>query len=394
MADRIAKEINTGDRQVKNARTATFLTFLLCGIAVSAWAPMVPLAKQRANLNEAELGLILLCMGAGAIVSMPFIGPVIQKKGSRIVILFSSILAAAMLPLLALADSAILLAVCLFIFGAAVGCLDVSMNSQAVVVQDLVKRHIMSSFHGMFSVGGLAGPFVFGVLVYLGLEPAIAAAVIAIVLLGIALIYSANFLDHPTQAEPSAFAFRFPKGPVILLGIFCFITFLAEGALLDWSALFLRDERGFNVSTAGAGYAVFSVSMAVMRFSGDRLVREIGVSHIVFWGASLSAAGILISVLLPWQAAALIGFLLIGIGAANIVPVLFSSAGKADPSSPDIALAAVTTMGYAGQLAGPALIGFAAHLSTLPVALGLLAAPLLLVALTFSSKRQGASVGA
>jgi predicted MFS family arabinose efflux permease len=394
MADRIAKEINAGDRQVKNARTATFLTFLLCGIAVSAWAPMVPLAKQRANLNEAELGLILLCMGAGAIVSMPFIGPVIQKKGSRIVILLSSILAAAMLPLLALADSAILLAVCLFIFGAAVGCLDVSMNSQAVVVQDLVKRHIMSSFHGMFSVGGLAGPFIFGVLVYFGLQPAIAAAVIAIALLGIALVYSANFLAHPAQAESSAFAFRFPKGPVILLGIFCFITFLAEGALLDWSALFLRDERGFNVSTAGAGYAVFSVSMAVMRFSGDRLVHRIGVSRIVFWGASLSAAGILISVLLPWQAAALIGFLLIGIGAANIVPVLFSSAGKADPSSPDIALAAVTTMGYAGQLAGPALIGFAAHLSTLPVALGLLAAPLLLVALTFSSKRQGASVGA
>lgn len=380
--------------KIKKARASTFFSFLLCGIAVSAWAPMVPLAKQRAGLNEAELGLILLAMGAGAIFTMPVIGPLIQKKGSRTIILISSIITAGILPILAIVDTPVLLALSLFVFGSAIGSLDVAMNAQAVVVQDQVKRHIMSSFHGMFSVGGLIGAMLFGLLVYLKFSPFIAAVLIAVVLIAGALVYIKNLLDHPVQEEKAGFVFQLPKGPVVILGLFCFITFLAEGALLDWSALFLRDDRGFSISMAGSGYAVFSVSMAIMRFSGDNLVHKYGPNFIVFWGATLAAAGLLISVIFPWQAVSIIGFLLIGIGAANIVPVLFSSAGKADPSSPGMALAAVTTMGYAGQLAGPALIGFVAHLSSLPIALGSLAGPLLLVALSFGFRRQASSAGA
>jgi MFS family permease len=137
---------------------------------------------------------------------------------------------------------------------------------------------------------------------------------------------------------------------------------------------------------AGAGYAVFSVAMAVMRFTGDGLVHRFGPKKIVVWGTVLTVAGLLIIVMTSWLATNIAGFLMIGIGAANVVPVLFSAAGKADGASPELALAAVTTMGYAGQLAGPALIGFAAHLTSLPFALGLLAAPLALVALAFRSK--------
>lgn len=384
---------NKPEASVKSARTATFFSFLLCGIAVSAWAPMVPLAKQRVGVNEAELGLLLLAMGAGAIVTMPFIGPVIQKKGSRNIILISSIIAAAMLPVLSVVNSALLLGAGLFVFGSAIGCLDVSMNAQAVVVQDRYKRHIMSSFHGMFSVGGLIGAMLFGLLIYLKLTPVMAASLMAAALVLLAFTYFRKFLDHPAQDDSAAFAFRLPKGPVILLGVFCFIVFLAEGALLDWSALFLRENRQFGLSLAGAGYAVFSVSMAIMRFWGDGLVHKFGTEKIVFWGGLIAACGLLIAVALPWQVAALAGFLLIGIGAANIVPVLFSAAGKVDPAAPELALAAVTTMGYAGQLAGPALIGFAAHISTLPIALGLLAAPLLLVALTFGFRMRGPSAG-
>jgi predicted MFS family arabinose efflux permease len=202
----------------------------------------------------------------------------------------------------------------------------------------------------------------------------------------IPLIYSKNFLNHnPKEKEPS-FSFRLPRGPVMMLGLFCFIFFLYEGALLDWSALLLRDNRGFSVSMAGAGYAVFSVAMAVMRFTGDRLVHRFGPKKIVVWGTVLTVIGLLMIVATPWLATNIGGFLMIGIGAANVVPVLFSAAGRADAKSPELALAAVTTMGYAGQLAGPAVIGFAAHATNLPVALGLLAPPLLLVALAFKSK--------
>lgn len=381
---------------VRKARIATLLMFLICGISVSAWAPMVPLAKQRTGINEAELGIILLAMGAGAIAAMPFIGPVIQKTGSRKVIIAGSVLAAVILPVLTIVHTPVLLATALFLFGGAMGTLDVSMNAQAVVVQEEMKRPVMSSFHGMFSLGGLVGSIMFGSLLMLSLTPPLAAAVISVCLLLIVLTHYKYFLDHPPkeEEEKGGFTFRLPKGPVIILGIFCFITFLAEGALLDWSALFLKNDRGFSISTAGAGYAVFSVAMALMRFTGDNLVHRFSPRKIVLWGAILASAGLLISVILPWQATALLGFLLIGIGAANIVPILFSAAGKADPKSPELALAAVTTMGYTGQLAGPALIGFVAHSTSLPIALGLLAAPLFLVALSFNQQKKESSVGA
>jgi MFS family permease len=145
---------------------------------------------------------------------------------------------------------------------------------------------------------------------------------------------------------------------------------------------------------AGAGYGIFSVAMAFMRFTGDGLVHRFGPDKIVFWGAGLAALGLLLAVLTPWQTTVLAGFLLIGIGAANVVPVLFSAAGKADKSSPELGLAAVTTMGYAGQLAGPALIGFVAHSTSLPIALGLMAGPMMLVSLTFSYGQRKTSAGA
>lgn len=378
---------------IKKARTATHLMFLLCGLAVSSWAPMVPLAKERTGLNEAGLGLILLTMGGGAILSMPFVGPLIQIVGSRIIILVSAILTCVILPFLTIADTPVQLGIALFVFGASLGCLDVSMNSQAVIVQDRMSKPVMSAFHGMFSVGGLLGAMIFGLLLLQGVSPLIAACIISAALLIVAVTNFRHFLDHPEKEETKAFVLKLPKGPVLLLGIFCMIAFLTEGALLDWSALFLRDDRGFSVSMAGAGYSVFSVAMAMMRFMGDNLVHKHGPNKIVFWGAALAAIGLLVAVLTPWPSTVLLGFLFIGIGAANVVPVLFSAAGGADKSSPELALAAVTTMGYAGQLAGPALIGFVAHSTSLPVALGLMAGPMMLVALTFGYGRRRSSAG-
>lgn len=383
------------DFSVRKARIATHLMFLICGIAVSSWAPMVPLAKERTGLNEAGLGLILLCMGGGAILSMPFVGPLIQQSGSRKIILFSGILASFVLPLLTVADTTFTLGLALFVFGATLGCLDVAMNSQAVVVQDRMTRPVMSAFHGMFSLGGLCGAMIFGLFLMIGFTPFISACIISVALLITVLTHYKYFLDHPENEEGSkSFILKLPKGPVLLLGIFCLIAFLTEGALLDWSALFLRDDRGFSVAMAGAGYGVFSVAMALMRFTGDGLVHRFGSGKIVFWGAGLAALGLLVAVFSPWQTMVLTGFLLIGVGAANIVPVLFSAAGKADKNAPELGLAAVTTMGYAGQLAGPALIGFVAHSTTLPIALGLLAAPMMLVALAFSYGQHKASADA
>jgi predicted MFS family arabinose efflux permease len=329
---------------------------------------MVPLAKERTGLNEAGLGLILLCMGGGAILSMPFVGPLIRRTGSRKIIVVSGVIASLVLPFLTIADTAFTLAVALFVFGATLGCLDVAMNSQAVVVQDRIGRPVMSAFHGMFSLGGLFGAMVFGLFLMIGLTPFISACVIAVALLITVVTHYRYFLDHPESEGPKPFVLKLPRGPVLLLGIFCLITFLTEG--------------------------VFSVAMALMRFTGDGLVHKYGPDKIVFWGAALAATGLLVAVFTPWQATVLAGFLLIGIGAANVVPVLFSAAGKADKNAPELGLAAVTTMGYAGQLAGPAVIGFIAQTTSLPIALALMAGPMMLVSLTFSYGQRKASAGA
>jgi MFS family permease len=169
---------------------------------------------------------------------------------------------------------------------------------------------------------------------------------------------------------------------VLLLGLLCFISFLAEGSMLDWSAVLLRDSRGFSEASAGIGYAVFSVAMALGRLTGDRAVARFGPVRTVRYGACVAAAGFMMAALLvePW--AALAGFALVGLGAANIVPVMFGAAGRLPGTSPGIAIATVTTLGYVGLLCGPALVGFLAHVSSLPLALATVGATLLLTAVS------------
>jgi predicted MFS family arabinose efflux permease len=373
---------------VRKARVATLLMFLICGISVSSWVPMVPIVKQHIGVDEKQLGLLLLAMGGGAIITMPFIGRIIHHHGSKHVIIISSIIAALTLPVLTIVPTPFTLGIGLFIFGASMGSLDVSMNSQAVVVEHEMKKPAMSSFHGMFSVGGLIGAIAYGSLLGLTSLPFISACIISAILLIIVATNYKNFLNHQDKEEKKSAPFTFPKGAVMLLGIFCFFAFLMEGSLLDWSALFLRERRYFSLSSAGTGYAVFSIAMATMRFTGDKLVHTFSSNKIVSWGAFIAAAGMVLTVTAQYDILTMLGFLLMGIGAANIVPVIFGSAGKADPGSPELALASVTTMGYAGQLAGPALIGFAADTFSLPIALGVLAIPLTFIAIGFAKRKN------
>ena len=372
--------------KTKAARRASLLIFLVCGIGLSSWAPMVPFAKINLGLDDAALGLVLLSLGAGAILTMPFTGFLINKFGSRRVMLIAAIVIAITLPLLLLTSTAVELAIALFVFGASIGSIDVAMNSHAVLVQDRYGRHIMSSFHGMFSLGGLLGSIGLGFLIKMGLSPTIAAVSISALLVIIAGSQYQNLFPKAEEKSVDSFSFSLPRGPVLALGLMCFVFFLAEGALLDWSAVFLQFNRNFEPSMAGLGYAVFSVAMAIMRLTGDKIVHEIGSSRVVLIGALVSAAGYALAVLVPWQGAALIGFALVGLGAANVVPVFFTAAGNIPNIPASVSLPAVTTLGYMGQLAGPAMIGFIAEASSLPVALGFVAVLLLIVAFTYKEK--------
>lgn len=386
--------MTTTTTDIKKARQATRMFFLLCGLSVSAWAPMVPFAKDRLQLNDSSLGLLLLFLGVGAICTMPLTGWFIKRAGSRSVMMVSSIIIALALPSLSVLNSWAEMAATLFVFGAGIGALDVSMNAHGNIIQNLSGRHIMSSLHGLFSVGGLLGPLVIGGLMKVGLTPFSGAVVLSVVLLIIAFSFQSSLLNKTEEAEHTqiaddageAITARNPawlNGTVLFLGMMCFIAFLSEGAMLDWGALLLHDSKGLDKELSGMGYAFFSVAMAVMRLSGDGIVSKFNSKAVVLVGSIIAFAGYGIILLSPWIAVTLLGFVLIGIGCANIVPVFFSAAGNIKNVAGSSAVSIMGTIGYAGQLAGPAVLGFLAQLFSLPLALFVTGLAMLVVGVSF-----------
>lgn len=359
-------------------QAATRLVFFIAGFGMAAWAPLVPFAKARAQLDEGALGLLLLCLGAGSIAAMPVAGALAARWGCRMVIAASTILLCLALPLLASLSGFAGLAASLLAFGAGVGSLDVAMNIQAVIVERAGGRTMMSGFHGMFSLGGIAGPGCVAVFLALGASPVLAAwGVVGGIVLALVLA-APRLLPYGSRSDGPAFAI--PRGIVVFIGILCFVVFLAEGSLLDWSAVFLASVHGMDPARAGLGYAAFAVTMTIGRLTGDRVVSRLGPVRIVAIGGAVAAAGTFLATLGPnWQTA-LVGYALVGAGCANIVPVLFSATGRQTDMPESVAIPAIITMGYAGILAGPAGIGFLAHAFNLQAAFCVLAVLLLGVA--------------
>jgi MFS family permease len=391
---------NMRDRDIIiQSKKATQAIFLVCGLAISSWAPMVPLAKERLGLNDAHLGYLLLMLGAGAIIMMPISGYLSQKYGTRIIILVSGLVAAISLPCLLIMPSPILMGVALFIFGSGVGTIDVAMNSHGIKVQNEYGKQIMSLLHGLFSVGGLCGSLGLGILIKFGLNP-LAAAISIAVLLIVILIYNYGHLlsrsieksftevDAHSNDQVKRKPGKVLNPSVIFLGLGCFVVFLSEGAILDWSALFLKENRNIDTEFSGLGYASFSIAMATMRLLGDNIVEKLGGKRVVIFGGMIAAAGIFLAVGTPWLATSLAGFILLGIGAANIVPVFFSEGGKVKGIDSAVAITVISTMGYAGQLAGPALLGFIAFHYSLNIALNLLGILLLTVARSYLFRKE------
>ena len=349
------------------------------------WAALVPFAQTRLRLGPAELGLLLLCLGVGSLVAMPVTGILAARFGCRPVILTGGAVACVVLPVLSIAPGWPLQAVMLLLFGAAIGTLDVAMNIQAVLVEKAQGGALMSGFHGFFSVGGCVGAGGMSLLLWAGLSPPAACGVVT-VLMALLLVGAAPDLLPAAAAAAEGPLFAVPHGVVILIGLLCFIMFLAEGSILDWSAILLTATDGLAAARGGFGYASFAVAMTVGRLTGDLLVRRWGAVRVLVAGGSCAAAGFFLTVLTPLPGVALAGFLMIGTGAANIVPILFTAAGRQTDMPPGIAISAITTVGYAGVLAGPALIGLIAHAAGLPLAFGALGVAMLLVA---ASARTG-----
>ncbi|PKH24383.1 MFS transporter [Enterobacterales bacterium CwR94] len=362
-----------------STQIATRAVFFIAGIAMSAWAPLVPYARDRVGVNDASLGTLLLFLGMGSLIAMPLTGALVSRQGCQRVIAFSVFATLCALPLLAILPTPASLALGLMLFGAAIGLVDVAMNIQAVEVEKAASKAMMSGFHGFFSLGGIAGAGLVSAVLWLGGSPLQAVAgVMLLILLIFAFCFQHLLSDRIAKGNDPLFVI--PRGWVLFLGILSFILFLTEGAILDWSALFLTESRSLSASQAGLGYAVFSVAMTIGRLTGDKVVNALGRTRVLAGGSLLAASGLLLAVGVDSVAATLTGFLLVGFGASNAVPILFNAAGNQQTMPVNQAISAMTTVGYAGILAGPALVGFVSHAFGLSVAFCALAIMVMFVA--------------
>jgi MFS family permease len=349
-------------------RVSTRIVFLITGIVMSAWAPLVPLVKARTGLDDGGLGLLLLGFGIGSIVAMPFAGYLTARFGCRPVIICSTVALCSVLPMLSHLTWLPGLALAVLGFGASMGMLDCAINIQSIIVEKNSGETLQSGFHGLYSVGGIAGAGAMTAMLSLGLNPLL--SVLCLVAIILAALYKAapSLLTYGTERDGPLLAI--PRGIVLLLGSLCFIVFLTEGAMLDWSAVFLSSQRAMEPRYAGLGYASFAAAMTLGRLTGDAIVSRLGGVRVVALGGICAAAGMLVSLVFESWQASLLGYALVGIGCSNIVPVLFTAAGRQQRMPQRIAIPAIISMGYAGILMGPAFIGMVAHLSTLVIALG------------------------
>ena len=366
MGDTRKKEI--GMREVHAARAF----FFIGGFGTATWAPLVPLLRERLMVGDDVLGMLLLCIGVGSLLTMPLSGALAMRLGCRRVVMTASILFAAILLLVSCVDALSLAVPIVLIFGAVMGCIDVVVNIVAVLVEKGIGRRIMSGMHAFWSLGGFAGAGLYGVWVgLLGLTPFQSTAIAAGLILLLTAVFGRYLIPY---GGGGGALLALPRGIIVFVGMTAFIAFLSEGAVMDWGGVYLTTVRGMDLALAGTGYSVFSAAMLTMRFLGDRVVQRIGALLVAVGGALLAFGGILLVMFAPVDALLYVGFFAIGIGSANIVPVFFSLMGRQNVMPVSAAVSAVSTMGYLGILAGPAAIGFVSSLTTLQTAFAMLAA--------------------
>jgi predicted MFS family arabinose efflux permease len=343
---------------VARARVAVTALFFVLGAVLGVWSAHIPLLKAGLALDDAALGLALLAMGVGAVAAMPLAAALVHHVGPARVAPAAGVALAAMLSTAPLAPDLAMLAAAAAAIGIAAGVCDIAMNAQAAQVERALGRPAMSSIHAFFSIGGLVGGAAGAGTIGLGFTAPAGMGLAALALAALAAATSV-WLALPGPREPvEGPAFRLPNAAVLGLGALALCSFVCEGALMEWSGVFLRDVAGAPLAIAAGGYAAVSAAMTVGRLFGDRVVGRLGPGRAVQLSGALAVAGlaILIAAPNPWVAYA--GLALAGLGLSNVVPVIFSAAGRVPGVAPSAALAMIATVGYGGQLLAPPGIGF------------------------------------
>ncbi len=376
------KSVAPPSAEFRKFRRAVAATFFGVGAAFASWAPHIPYVSEKHGLDEAQLGQVLLAMGIGSVLSMVVAGPISARVGPHKVTLWAGLGIGVALTLPVLAPSVPLMVGALVVLGGVIGITDVAMNAVAADVEVRYARPTMSFFHGMFSAGALAGSVVAFLALRAGATPLEHMGAVAVIVT-LAYLPSLRALPAPAAAatHDKAGVFKIPTGALLVIGLLVLVALAAEGAVFDWSAKLLRDDLATTGAVAALGYGAFSVTMAAGRFAGDWTNAHIGPVALVRWGAALAALGLGGGLAIGTPASVIAGFIVMGIGLANTVPVMFT-AGAARGRTQAEGIAAVAVMGYVGFLVAPPLIGLLANATSLAQALGVVSVALVAVVLT------------
>ena len=348
-------------------RIAVSVFFFCQGICFASWASRIPDIKTALHLSEAALGTIFLGLPIGQFVTMPFSGRAVTRFGSKKVLRIAIVLYCFALTNIGLVTAPWQLALCLFAFGVSGNMCNISVNTQGVNAEALYGRPIMSSFHGVWSTAGFTGALVGLLMMKLNVTPYIHFWIIASVAILLMLVFNKYLLHTPTSKAAASFKrISMPQGLLLQLGIIGFCCLSCEGCMFDWSGVYFKQVIKAEGSMVSLGYASFMIMMATGRFVGDKLAEKFSRKKMVQVSGLLIFSGMMFAVLLPYLITATIGFLIVGFGVSTIVPLLYSTVGKADLKvAKGIAIATVSSIGFLGFLMGPPLIGYIAQLAGL-----------------------------
>ena len=359
--------------------------FFVAGALFASWGVHVPSIKARYTLGEQALAVAMLGSGVGAVLALLHAGRVLSSNSPRTVVPLTAVVSAAAVGSMLVPSHYGLLLVLMLAYGMAAAMFDVAINDEASQIERQTSQALMSGFHGVFSLGGMAGAAAWSVLAPAGILPSVHLAIAAITLGMLSLAASPFMLRQARHAQPGKAALSLPRGPLALLGVLAGMGLVAEGAMYDWSVLYLRQETGAPAALASLGYASFSGAMAAGRFGGDWVRVRVPASQLLRASGLLGAVGMALALGVPRPGAVLAGFALVGLGFANIVPVLFSAAGRLPGIPAAQGIAAVSSVGYFGMMAGPPMIGFIAEERSL--AAGLLVVIVFALIVAASSRR-------
>jgi predicted MFS family arabinose efflux permease len=358
------------NRTLANAAWALRAQFFISGALFATWGVHVPTVKAHYGLGEGALAIAMLAAGVGAVLALMQAGRVVGRHGPRVVASVTGSVCCACIAALIAFDGYIALLILMLLYGIAASLMDVSINAEATEIERLAGRPLMSGFHGMFSLGGMAGAAVGSALPQLGTSPQqhlLGAALACLLVIAVASGAMLRMDGRPAASSPLSL----PRGALALIGALAAMGLVAEGAMYDWSVLFMKQELKSDASTAALAYASFSAAMAAGRFGGDAVRARLASVSLLRASGVLAAMGMALALLVPHPMVALLGFALVGFGLSNVVPVLFSSAAQVPGVTAAHGIAAVSSVGYLGMMAGPPLIGVVAESSSLTIGLSI-----------------------